>query len=231
MKNDISRRIGLNAFEIKIIIIILMTANHLSSLPGLLSPKTNLVFLYLSRCVAPMFGFLAAEGIRKTTNLKKYCTRLVLLAICMQIGNTAFSLITKNMMHFSGKLYLGNSIIGIACSVLAIYLLKETKKKNLCRVIAFILLISGFLYGEEGTVIVPIILIEYFFSERLIARIIGYLLTECIALLLPFGEPLFIVFIPLMLLYNGEEGKKTRFFYAYYPIHMWVIAAINLFIQ
>ena len=71
-------RIGLNAFHIKLLMAALMVLDHLRFVHGLVTPVTASFFTLISQCVAPMFAYLAVEGIRHTGDLKKYCQRLVL---------------------------------------------------------------------------------------------------------------------------------------------------------
>lgn len=61
----------INAFQIK-----LLLAIH-----NLVAPETAAVLTLISRCVAPMFAYLAVEGIRHTRDLKKYCLRLSVWAV------------------------------------------------------------------------------------------------------------------------------------------------------
>lgn len=206
----------------------LMTMNHLGSIPNLFPDRLNVLITFSSRCVAPMFAFFAAKGIKKSNNIKSYCFRLSLLASIVQLGNMIISYIVKNGMNQMPPSVLGNSIIGIALSVDAIYLLDKYPRRKIIFFLSVIMFIIGFLYGEEGTVIVPIILLEYYFAEKSRARIIGYMLIEILAIVIPFGEPFFFLFIPFTFLYNGMEGKKTRFFYYYYPLHIWCIAILSI---
>ena len=228
LENKLRKVRILNAFEIKMILIILMTANHLGTISNLYSKDIDFVITLLSRCVAPMFAYFAAEGIRRTASLKKYCIRLNLLALFVQVGNTAVQLLAINILNYSEPIRIGNSIIGIALAVDAIYLFSKSSHRIIWRSVALLLIVVGFLFGEEGTVIVPIILVEYFCCSRLFIKAIWYVLIEIVAVLLPFGEPYYFIFLPLIALYNGNEGRKTRFFYAYYPIHMWLISLIML---
>lgn len=37
---------------------------------------------------------------------------------------------------------------------------------------------------------------------------------------------------PFILLYNGERGKSLKgFFYVYYPVHVFIISAVNQFMK
>lgn len=55
----------LNAFQIKLLMAFLMLLDHLRYIHGLVAPETAAVLTLISRCVAPMFAYLAVEGIRR----------------------------------------------------------------------------------------------------------------------------------------------------------------------
>lgn len=111
---------------------------------------------------------------------------------------------------------------------------KQTVTRGCLYLTSFICFIIGFFWGEWGTVILPFMFIQYFFHDKKVIRLIGYVLIEIVAILLPFGEPFYFLVFPFMLLYNGERGPKTsfskNFFYIFYPVHFWIIAIINFII-
>lgn len=67
--NNTSYKI-LNAWQLKLIMVCLMVLDHLHYIDGLLSPNLAHIFNIISRCVAPVFAYLAIEGIIHTKNLK-----------------------------------------------------------------------------------------------------------------------------------------------------------------
>lgn len=235
------KKIGLNAFQIKLLMVMLMTLDHLRFIHGLVTPVTASFFSLISRCVAPMFAYLAVEGIRHTGDLKRYGQRLVLWAGAMFIGNITLNRI---FLSFSGALpdseraYLtidinGNIFFTLALGVLAISLTiwgKEQQKKYFYAMAAVCFAV-GFLFGEWGTVLLTFMFLEYFFRDKLAIRLLGYGLIEVITVLLPFGEPYWFFVFLFILLYNGERGPKTAFtkyfFYVFYMFHLWLIYIIN----
>ena len=108
---------------------------------------------------------------------------------------------------------------------------KDKKRRTLYLILSANCFITGFLWGEWGTVLLPFMFIQYFFQKNVAYRIAGYILIQIIALLLPFSEPLYFLVFPFILLYNGRRGIKTDFgkyfFYFYYPIHLWIIYIIR----
>lgn len=236
----------MNAFQLKILMAILMLLDHLRYIDNFVSPGTASFFTTISRCVAPMFAYLAVEGIRHTHNLKRYCMRLSILAGIIFIGNATLNTCFKTFSEVvSGKEQLisyrnDNVIFTLALGVFAILLIREGKCKRGMGgrglyVISMISFLLGIFWGEWGTVILPFMFIEYFFHDKMRIRLLGYVLIEVIAIILPFGEPLYFLVFPFMLLYNGQRGPQTKFskyfFYAFYPIHLWIIEIINFVLR
>lgn len=229
----------MNAFQIKLLMATLMLLDHLRLINGLIPSEVTSVFTLLSRCVAPMFAYLAVEGIRHTHNLKKYLLRLSVLAGIIFIGNGILNLLFESFSQAlpdDERKYLfinANVIFTLAMGVLVITLIRRGKEKKSAGlyVLSVIGFIVGFLWGEWGTVLLPFMLIEYFFRDKLKIRILGYVLIEAIALLLPFSEPFYFLVFPFILLYNGKRGPKNGFskyfFYIFYPIHIWILYIIN----
>lgn len=231
----------LNAFQLKLLLIGLMVLDHLRFINNLVTSDIQTIFSIISRGVAPMFAYFAVEGIRRTRNLKKYCLRLSAGAIIMYAGNVVLKRIfvqISNPVPDNVRMLLQNNIFfTLAAGVIATALIqwgknKQAAEKGCIYVISGILFVIGFLYGEWGSVILPFMFIEYFFSSKKRIRFLGYVMIEVIALLLPFGEPLWFLVFPFIGLYNGKRGLKNGFskffFYIFYPAHLWIIAIINL---
>lgn len=221
-----------------------MLLDHLQYINALISSDLVTVFNIVSRCVAPMFAYLAVDGIRHTRNLKKYCVRLSTAAVVMFAGNAlwraVFTHFSSPLSHNMQMLLQNNIFFTLALGVITIALIQQGKNREVSGkvciyTISVILFAIGFLYGEWGTVLLPFMLIEYFLCKRKQIRVLGYVLIEIIAVILPFSEPLWFLVFPLILLYNGERGSKTSFskyfFYIFYPAHLWIIAIINLVME
>ena len=221
----------------------LMLLDHLRYIQGLTSPEAASFFTLISRCAAPMFAYLAVEGIRHTRDLKRYCIRLSVMAGIMFAGNAVLNMFFRT---FSGslsaveqrKLLINhNAFFTLALGVLTIALIlkaKEEHKRKLFYVIPAVCFVTGFLYGEWGTVLLPFMMLEYFAKNKKRLRLLGYGIIEVIALLLPFSEPFYFLVFPFILLYNGQRGPKNRFskyfFYVFYPLHLWIIYLVNFII-
>ena len=62
-----------------------------------------------ARCVAPMFAYLAVEGIRNTHNLTKCCLRLSIFACVTFAGNKILNAIFKVMLNHEQILLVRNN--------------------------------------------------------------------------------------------------------------------------
>jgi hypothetical protein len=232
----------LNAWQLKLLMALLMTLDHLRFIHNLIPPGAATFFTVISRCVAPVFAFLAVEGILHTRNLKKYCLRLFILAGAVWAGNTILNQIFRSfsatVLEADQKhLYLNNNVIfTLAVGVLTVAsIIRSEKKKTkieyyLLSVIGFVV---GFLWGEWGSVLLPFMLVTYIFRNKKLHRYIGYAATEAVALAAPFSEPLYFIAFPFIFLYDGKRGPNTLFnkyfFYIFYPLHLWIIAIINFY--
>lgn len=228
----------MNAFQLKLLMVFLMVLNHICYIDHLVSDDMASVFTIISRCVAPMFAYFAVEGIRNTRNIRKYCLRLSLLAGMVFIGNGILKAVLRYFTPERIRPLENNVIFTLALGVVAIALTQWGKSKqgmagNGCYVLSAICFVTGFFWGEWGSVLLPFMFIEYFFCKKRIIRFAGYVLIEVIAVLLPFSEPYWFLVFPFILLYSGERGPNTKFcqyfFYIFYPVHLWIIAVAGLF--
>ena len=216
----------LNAWHIKLLMAALMVLDHLHYMQDLVPPNTAYIFTIISRCVAPMFGYLAVEGIRHTRNLKMYCLRLLVLAAIMFAGNALFGWALQSNINNNVIFTLSMGVVAIALVIWG-----KEKKNTFPYILAGICFAVGFLFGEWGTVLLPFMTVTYFLRDKRVFLCIGYAITAVIAFLVPWGEPWWFIVFPFIVLYNGERGLNTRFtkyfFYVFYPLHLWIIAIIR----
>ena len=178
----------MNAFQIKLLMVLLMLLDHLRYINNFIPSDIASFFTFISRCVAPMFAYFAVEGIRNTHNLKKYCLRLVIFAGITFAGNKILNSILESMLkHEQILLFRNNNVIfTLALGVIVIALIqwgkdKQTIERISLYALSMLCFIIGFLYGEWGTVILPFIFIEYFFRDKKVIRFLGYALIEVFA--------------------------------------------------
>lgn len=95
---------GFNGFEIKILALIFMTFDHLSSfLLG--AVDLPVWFNWIGRISAPLFIFMVIQGFCHTRNKKKYMLRLYGWSVIMALGN---NLMNSILPHPNGSIIFNN---------------------------------------------------------------------------------------------------------------------------
>lgn len=234
-----------NAFQIKVFLIILMLLDHL----WFAFPTVFPAYIHgLSRCVSVMFAYFLVEGFFYTRSRTKYGLRLFAFAVFMEIGNHILKLLLS-----SKHIPVNNNIfLTLFAGFVMINLFEISKSKKVINKIGLIILgiimgLVGGVFTEGGQVVIPFIVITYCFRGSFKKQFAGYALLSSLLLYMMLGGPidydmlmfnsdfLFILVIPVILLYNGERGLNNKFskymFYVFYPLHLWLIAIIKFMIS
>ncbi|MGB5824143.1 MAG: TraX family protein [Proteocatella sp.] len=240
----------LNSLQIKLFMAFLMVFDHI---PYFVSPGLALFFHVITRCVGVWFAYVAVEGFIHTSSKFKYNRRLFVWAGIMLAGNGMLNFMFKSKPEIG----LHNNIfLTLAMGVLILNVLhstkKETKASGAIRVIAAaVLFVSAVLFTEGGLIVIPFMLISYFFKDRIKLRDGSYLILAAMLLFMSYqpydtlemtikmllynGDFFFITVIPFIHMYGGERGPNSKlskyFFYVFYPAHLWIIAAIAYYIK
>lgn len=239
-----------NAFELKLFMALLMVLDHLDHIPGLLPPELSALFHAATRCVGVWFAYLVVEGFLYTRSRLRYNLRLFGWAAVMALGNQLYNLLAAG----KGLTLSNNIFFTLALGVLMLNLLAGAQpdaplwQRALRIVGGCAVLFAGLICAEGGPVILPFILITYYFRGRPLVRNIVYLgfslllffsafhlyptLRETLLMLGFNSDFLFISVLPFIALYNGQRGPNTPFakyfFYVFYPLHLWIIGVIAL---
>ncbi|MGL5753998.1 MAG: TraX family protein [Paraclostridium sp.] len=235
----------INAFELKVFALIVMLFDHLREF----FPHVFPMWVHpVSRVVSPIFAFLVVEGLFHTRNKLKYNLRLIGWAVFMQVGDTLINMALK-----SKEVVVNNNIfLTLALGLTIINLIEYSKQKHFAKkliiLLAAIILIPLAPFTEGGMAVIPFILVTYFFRGNNKKLVIGYIILSVISfllftylpypsmkeamLMLPLNcDFLFILAVPLILLYNGERGLNNKFskylFYVFYPLHLWGLAILK----
>lgn len=235
----------LNAFQIKIILIILMLLDHIYFSFSSILP----VWIHaLSRCVAPMFAYFLVEGFFYTKSKLNYGIRLFSFGVFMQIGNFII-----NMVFANKNVYVYNNIFAtlfMGFIIISIFeYMKKLSKSNkiLLLILNIIFIVIGCLFTEGGISVIPFTIITYFFKQNNKKLFISYSILSLILFLMSFqlletfkqtldmlmfnSDFLLILTIPLILIYNGKRGLNNKFskyfFYVFYPLHLWILAFLE----
>ncbi len=231
---------------LKIIACISMLIDH----AGLMLFQDALWMRWVGRLAFPIFAFLISEGCRYTKNKLRYFGAVFLLGVVCQIAyQVAYPL----------EQYFG-ILITFSISILLIYALQFARKMLingnglLVKVLAVLPFVLAFIgayffclrysvdYGFMGAVLPLFSAIVDFKGVKGFEKV-----DKPITRTLSFSVGLFLYYlqstikrlsvyafwvIPLLLLYNGKRGKaKLKYlFYIFYPLHLLVLAGLQLII-
>ncbi len=248
------RKKGISGSTIKIIAIIAMLIDHtgaviierlliqlglnnlntadLQEMMVFMTENGNILLLHtimrsvIGRIGFPIFCFLLVEGFIHTRNVTKYAFRLLAFALISEIP---FDL------GFNGKLfYWGYQnvffTLFIGLLVMIAYRAIEglNTKKFIKVILDIIALAAGIVismllktdYGTQYGIGVICIMALYIFRKNKVHQITA----GCITFLWEITAPL--AFIPIGL-YNGKRGLRMKyFFYAFYPLHIFILYLI-----
>ena len=245
----------MSSFVIKIIAIISMICDHASdAIIGHFS-----FFNLIGRIAFPLFCFQLVNGYKHTQNINKYMTRLIIFGILSQIPFSFFiyfysgSFTTLNIfftfalgllaIYVLDKIPNNLKFLGITLDILIIALAEIIKVDYGWFGVALILCIYLFYDDKTKNILFnnsQNILIDKLHNNFLFA-IIFFIL--CFIKYYPFFSnvqanivwaQILSTFSPIifMLLYDGKKGPSLKyFFYAFYPIHLAILAFIIYFLH
>lgn len=191
-----------------------------------------LLFIYfimrmlIGRIGFPIFCFLLVEGFLHTSNVKKYAARLLVFAIISEIP---FDLaICGEPFYWGYQNVFFTLFIGLMVMI-AYRAIEGSKINKFIKVILYILSLAagialGMLlktdYGTSYGIGVICIMALYIFRKNKVHQIIA----GCVTFIWEITAPL--AFIPIAF-YNGKRGLKMKyFFYAFYPVHLFILYLI-----
>lgn len=232
-------RDGLTAYQLKLVGVAAMTADHIAWLFVPLASFPGQVMHVIGRITAPVMCFFLAEGYTRTKNVNRYTMRMGIFAV---LSIFAFS------FYETGDFFRINSLGMIYTLFLALLVLRvyDSGIRGWLKIFLITLLFGLSFFGDWPVIAVAWALIFYVFREsrEKSLRIFSYFAIGFAALLSieyaianpaqPFAS-LFqfgtVLAAPFLMKYQGQLGGKTGgkwFFYIYYPLHMVLlrIAAI-----
>ena len=233
----------MTSFVLKLIAMFTMVVDHLGDAYFKRTTAVNLI----GRIAFPIFAFQISEGYTHTKNLKKYFLRLFLFALISQIPFMLFRSIYIKTFTLAFNIFF-TLLFGLLAifsydkiSTSSFKLIKNTTANNCIKyaisifpaiVIGLLADVLNFDYGFFG---IAIIFIFYAFKNNKVLMCIFYALACIIhyaVIILTNGYHYLYVLlciftilpIVFILLYNGKQGKKIKYFlYAFYPVHLLII--------
>lgn len=200
----------LTNYHIKLLAALLMLIDHV----GLVFFPQVLGFRLIGRLSFPLFGWLLVQGERHTRNIKRYALRLLGLGLISQpIYMMLFEVQRPNILF--------TLLLGLVCLRLA----RTFSRWEIPIWVggALLAVAADLEYSSYGVILIA--LIGNFKPNGLWwASWIGlHLLTAIVWT--NFGGFQFLAgFTPLLWgLANHQQGMKARWFYWFYPLHLWVL--------
>ena len=220
----------LSASSIKLVGAASMACDHIGMilLPGAVWLR------YAGRLSMPLFAFMIAEGLRRTSDRGRYILRIAILGLICQAAYTAVTgdwrylniLITYSVAS-ALTLTAGKAMEpGAGAKSVSVFLLTAA-------VSAALLVFFDLSYGIWA---VMIIAVSYFSQDRIVRlAAVTLILAGYSAVCAADGHWLqfaSLLAVPLMALYDGEKGLKLPryFFYVFYPAHLALLWLIRFLI-
>ncbi len=234
MKNNSMVNIfSFNSNTLKLLAIFAMIFDHAAAVFAPHDELWGIMLRIPGRIAAPLFCYFIAEGYFYTSNKKRYLKRLLLLAV---ISHYAYNLL------FGYSFFQATSIMwGLSLGLIALISVKSEELPMFLKV--GIVLLCCFLAIPANWNFIAVLWIVVFgiFHGNKNWQILGFLAVSVLFLTrvyLNFGPSHYgfshwyqlgiFLAIPLIYLYNGQRGKKSKyigmFFYGIYPIHLLILA-------
>ena len=230
---------GLNINELKIIAIIAMTIDHITTI--LLSDKLNLqtyiVLRAIGRITIPIMWFSIVEGYYHTKNIKKYIGRLFIFSI---ISHFAYTYAFEKPIIPKSIFFETIVIWSLMWGLIALWIAKTDKLKKWMKIILILAICTLTYKADWGIVSVLAIVGMGIYRENFTKQMLALCIPVVLVEIIKYGLTnsiwhiiqLSVFFsIPLLAKYNGEKGEGSKwFFYIYYPIHLILLGIISNFI-
>lgn len=229
----------MSTFSLKLFACIVMLIDHIGAvfLPEFIGLRI------IGRLAFPIFAFFIVEGYYKTSNVRKYATRLSLFAIISQL---------PFMMAFNNGMEYLNVFFTLAIGLISIIILdhkliKDIKLAKIIIIIVTFAIVENKYYTTDYGIygIVVILLFKAFRNDfkKLVIALIGantiYILSIALYMIdmsIPLNSTMFLQGASLLALifiykYNGKQNRKLKwFFYWFYPIHLLILSVIKYLI-
>ena len=222
-------KIGLSAFALKLIMLVLMLGDHLVVYLPMHFP---LELRYAGRLVLPTFTYLMTVSLCHTSDRRRFFLRMAIAGLIMLAGNMILS------WALGGPEITNNIFLSLAVSaglIISIERIIDGEGNAILNAVAAALLIYAGTFVEGG-LLTPVMALVFYFLR-------GHRLAMCIVFIavgwayvdmgnfLPMQHYQFLAVLPI-LLYNGRKGGGAGafdkwFFYIFYPLHIWWLYVIR----
>ena len=232
---------GLNANQLKLIAIAAMTRDHLTwtLFPGYSTRWFVILFHIIGRITAPTMWFFIAEGYYHTHDIKKYATRLFILAAISHFAyNFCFGI---PFIPFRTTVFNQTGVIWpLAWGLVLLYIHDKGNFKHWQKTI-LTLLICVITFPSDHSCIASMAILHIGLNRgNFKKQMAGMMLwTSMYALVyFIFIDKVYALIqlcncltIPLLWLYNGKRGSHKgigKLFYVYYPLHLFIFGILRV---
>lgn len=232
---------GLNANQLKLIAITAMTLDHLTwtLFPGYSTEWYVILFHIIGRITAPIMWYFIAEGYYHTRNIKKYASRLFLLAAISHFAyNFCFGI---PFIPFQTTAFNQTGVVwSLAWGLVLLYIYDKKPWKSWQKAFTAII-ICLITFPSDWSCIATMAILTIgtnrgSFKKQMVSMMVWtamysavyFLFIDKTYALIQLGTCLTI---PLLRLYNGKRGSfkgMGRLFYVYYPLHLFVCGIIRV---
>ncbi|UJF15840.1 conjugal transfer protein TraX [Jeotgalibaca sp. MA1X17-3] len=247
---------GISGHQLKMFAIVLMVFDHIQQMFSYAGAP--LIFTMLGRSVLTIFLFTSVEGYYYTRDKKKYAIRLLLFYWMMNVLNGIISQLFplepvtllnnvfgtllvavivmflidcfKNKKGLKGLLLLAIPLIPTVLTNLLLQIKPDS-------VYNFYLLFPSYTVNEGGKLMIVLAGVLYIFREKRVLQCLAIFLgaiastgLDSDGLLTTNIQWMMIFSIVPILLYNGQKGKSSKyFFYTFYPTHVYALYILSYF--
>lgn len=210
-----------------------MIIDHISAFFIPVTAPLGLIMRIIGRITAPVMCYFVAEGFCYTSSHKKYGTRLFIFAVISQFA-FCFAHGIRNRFNMIFTLFFSFLIL----------LIYENCKNEILKIISILLIISATYFCDWGIIAPMWVLSFHILRKNRAEKLLGFSLIALLHILMSTVNAILsggewysqlwqagvFIFIPLLLLYNGNSGAKSFFskwfFYIIYPLHLLIIALV-----
>ncbi len=221
----------MNANQLKLLAILAMTFDHAIFLSASLAAYPALRIP--GRLAAPIMCFFIAEGFLHTSNLRRYMGRLFLFALIAHVPYCLYF----GFAPFQGTPYT-SVMWSLLMGLMALTVLHQESWPMPFRLLSLPVCCLLAYTADWNYIAVLLVVIFGVFREDPVKRSIAhaavgalYVLQALSYQLNPIPRLGVFLSIPILLLYNGSLGRKSKVlqhaFYWYYPVHLLLLYLLH----
>ena len=238
------KKLAVKGSTLKWIAIITMLIDHTGAtvVEGMLSTASAhdyqrwyvlyMIMRAIGRLAFPIFCYLLVEGVKHTSNPKKYAVRLLVFALISDMPfDYAFfgGWFVWSQQNVFFTLLIG--FIAVECGrYLEEWCSKPMLKYLLIAVSTFAFMVGAdFLHTDYGSMGVLTIVLMYYFPQILPEKRknFGFLFAIIPLMLTNYYEVPALLDTLIVRKYDGTRGRQMKyFFYAFYPVHLLILGLL-----